>query len=88
MKTLDIKDLVHLTDTQLLEFCNCESTDKLSDSVLKEYILAGRETFTMGERINHLEKLTMIIIVERFKSGLLISNPVKKITIEHEDKLS
>lgn len=40
-------------------------------SPIKEYIVAGKESFTMGPRSNHVEKLLMQIVVDRFLDGRL-----------------
>lgn len=63
-------DLEKLTDNELKTFFNVENIEDLSDEgtigEVKRYILSGKKDFTMGEKINDIEKETMLIIVERW----------------------
>jgi len=59
-----------LTDSELKSLFTTENTEDLSDDgivgEIKRYILSGKRDFTMGKKINEIEKLTMMIVVSRW----------------------
>jgi len=63
-------DLVHLTSEQIKQFFKVEDPSLLP-SPIKEFVLAGKDQFDMGPRINRVEKLLMEIIIDRFLSDTL-----------------
>ncbi len=50
-------------------FTSEEIIDPSNPKILQDYILQGKDDFTMGERINHIEKIAMLVITERFIKG-------------------
>jgi hypothetical protein len=67
---IDSKYLEKLTDSELKSLFTTENTEDLSDDgivgEIKQYILSGKRDFTMGKKINEIEKLTMLIVVDRW----------------------
>ena len=66
----DSKYLEKLTDNELKSLFTTENTEDLSDDgivgEIKRYILSGKRDFTMGEKINEIERMTMMIVVDRW----------------------
>lgn len=64
------KNLEILTDKELKILCTVEDTMDLSDDgiigELKRFILIGKDEFTMGDRIDHIEDVVKSIIVDRW----------------------
>jgi hypothetical protein len=67
---IDSKYLEKLTDSELKSLFTTENTEDLSDDgivgEIKRYILSGKRDFTIGKKINEIEKLTMLIVVDRW----------------------
>ena len=67
---IDSKYLEKLTDSELKSLFTTENTKDLSDdgivAEIKRYILSGKRDFTMNEKINEIEKMTMLIVVDRW----------------------
>jgi len=67
---IDSKYLEKLTDSELKSLFTTENTEDLSDDGIvgdvKRYILSGKRDFTMGKKINEIEKLTMLIVIDRW----------------------
>lgn len=70
MAKISKTDLIGLTNTEIKKVLTSEN---ISDApmVIREYVEEGKETYTMGNRINRVEKLLMEIIVDRFIKGEL-----------------
>lgn len=67
---LNIKYLEQLTDKELKSFFTIEHIESLSDDgivgEIKKYILSGKKDYTMGAKINQVEKLTIKIVLDRW----------------------
>jgi hypothetical protein len=67
---IDIKYLEKLTDSELKSFFITENTEDFSDDgrigEIKRYILSGKQNFTMGEKINKIERLAILVVVDRW----------------------
>lgn len=85
MAKIKKEDLIHLSNSEIKLCFTSEDISKLPSPV-KEFIEDGKDTFTMGNRINRVENLTTNIIVERFINGQL-SN-VEEETIKLKAKYS
>lgn len=70
MAEISKKDLEFLSSKEIKEYYRKENVDDLP-SPIKEYVEKGRDSFTMGPRLNRVEKLLNIIIVERFLNDKL-----------------
>lgn len=64
------KDLEHLTNEQLRSFFTDEDIENLPQPIL-DFVKDGKETRSMGERLNRVERLINIIVVDRFVDGKL-----------------
>lgn len=63
-------DIENLTNEELRVFFFTENIeDSRTPAIIKDYVLQGKETFSMGERINEVEKIIMTVVTERFISG-------------------
>lgn len=63
---MDIKtELEKLTNDQMRLLFITEETKKLP-SPFKEYILEGKKDYSMGKRINEIEKISIDIVIKRF----------------------
>jgi hypothetical protein len=69
MAQISKKDLEFLTSDQIKQFYKSEGKPELSP--IKEYVEKGKDTYTMGSRINRVEKILNLIIVERFLNNTL-----------------
>jgi hypothetical protein len=67
MAQISKKDLEFLTSDQIKSFYKAH----FNISPIKEYIENGKHNYTMGIRINRVEKILNLIIVERFLNGTL-----------------
>lgn len=67
---MNIKNIDKITDQELKLFFTTEDANKLPNKgiigYLKKYILSGNKDFTVGEKINKVEKTTMKIVVDRW----------------------
>lgn len=70
MAKISKKDLEHMSSEQIRKFYTSEDFFLL-DPLIKNYVDAGKEDFSMGNRINRVEKILNIIVVERFINGTL-----------------
>jgi len=72
MATISKQDLIHLSNSEIKLCFTTEDINKFPSPV-KEFVEGGKDTFTMSNRINRVEKLLMNIIVDRFLNGQLDS---------------
>lgn len=72
MAKISKKDLIHLSNSQIKLCFTTEDRSKLPSPV-KEFVEGGKDTFSMGNRINRVENLMTNIIVDRFIKGQLSS---------------
>lgn len=67
---IDSKYLEKLTDCELKSLFTIENTEDLSDDGIvgevKRYILSEKRDFTMGKKINEIEKIAIQIVVDRW----------------------
>jgi len=70
MAQISKKDLVGLSSAQIKSFYTSEDTTKLP-SPIKEYVHKGKDRYDMGNRINRVEKILNLIVVERFVKNTL-----------------
>lgn len=67
---IDSKYLEKMTDSELKSLFTTENTEDLSgDGIvgeIKRYILSGKRDFTMGKKINEIERMAMLIVVDRW----------------------
>jgi hypothetical protein len=70
LNILDSKYLEKLSDSELKSLFTTENTKDLSDNgivgEIKRYILSGKKDFSMSKKINEIEKMTMLIVVDRW----------------------
>ena len=71
MAKISKKDLEFLSSEQIKEFYTTENMTQFHISPIKEYIESGKDNYELGARINRVEKLLNIIVVERFVRGTL-----------------
>lgn len=71
MAQISKKDLEFLTSEQIKSFYKAENQTDFNISPIKEYIENGKDSYTMGNRINRVEKILNLIVVERFVNGTL-----------------
>lgn len=71
MAKISKKDLEFLTSDQIKSFYTVENLAEFNISPIKEYIQNGKDHFEIGARINRIEKILNLIIVERFVNGNL-----------------
>ena len=71
MAQISKKDLEFLTSEQIKSFYKVENQTEFNISPIKEYIENGKDNYTMGNRINRVEKILNLIVVERFVNGTL-----------------
>lgn len=68
--TINMSDIEKLSNDELRVFFLAEDIeDPRTPFVIQNYVLQGKETFTMGDRINEVEKLIMTVITDRFVKG-------------------
>jgi len=72
MAKISKQDLIHLSNSEIKLCFTTEDRNKFPSPV-KEFVDGGKDTFTMGNRINRVEKLMMNIIIDRFLNGQLSS---------------
>lgn len=70
MAKISRKDLEHLTSEQIKEFFTSDDKRKLI-SPIKEYIEGGEDNFSIGNRVNRVEKILTLIVMDRFINGTL-----------------
>ena len=63
--------LEHLTNEEIKGFYTSENTLQYHVSPIKEFLEEGRDSYELGMRVNRVEKILNLIIVERFINGLL-----------------
>ena len=68
------EDLINLSSDEIKQFFEVEHYQDIKNTIIKEYVSGGKDTYTIGDRINRIEKILMIIIVERFLSNTLYIN--------------
>jgi hypothetical protein len=66
MAQISKKDLDFLTSEQIKTFYKLENIAEFNISPIKEYIEGGKDTHTLGNRINRVEKILNSIVIERF----------------------
>lgn len=66
MAQITQKELEHLSNEEIRQFYKTEHIDDCKIPVIKDYVLKGKENFTMSNRINRVEALLNNIIVKRF----------------------
>lgn len=67
MAQITKEDLEHLTSDEIRNFfTDDDSTLSKQPSVIRNYVLKGKENFTMGNRFCRIEHLLTTIITERF----------------------
>lgn len=71
MAQIKKKDVEFLTSEQIKSFYTTENLTQFNISPIKEYIEGGKDNHTMGNRINRVENILNLIIVERFINGTL-----------------
>lgn len=64
------EDLEHLTSNEIKQSYLTDDVEMLPNPI-KDYVIAGKLDFTMGNRLNRVEKLLNLIVVERFIKGTL-----------------
>jgi hypothetical protein len=72
MAKISKADLIGLTNSEIKLCFTTEDISKMPKAI-REYVEEGKETYTMGNRINRIENLMMQIIVDRFIKGELDS---------------
>lgn len=70
MAKIKKEDLEHLSSDEIRKCFTEEDRTKLP-SPIKEYIEEGKESYTMAERSNRVEKLLSSIIINRFINNTL-----------------
>lgn len=81
MAKISKQDLVHLSNSEIKLCFTTEDNTKLPSPV-KEFVEGGKDTFTMGNRINRVESLMINIIVDRFINGQLSSFDEERIKLK------
>lgn len=71
MAQISKKDLEFLTSEQIKSFYKAENQTEFNISPIKEYIENGKDSYSIGNRINRVEKILNLIVVERFVNGTL-----------------
>jgi hypothetical protein len=71
MAQISKKDLEFLTSEEIKSFYKTENQTQFNISPIMEYIENGKDNYTMGNRINRVEKILNLIVVERFVNGTL-----------------
>jgi len=71
MAKITKQDLEGLTSNEIKSFYTSENTTVFHISPIKEYLEEGKEIYELGNRINRVERLLNIIIVERFINNTL-----------------
>lgn len=71
MAQISKNDLEFLTSEQIKMFYKSENTTQFNVSPIKEYFESGKDNYTLANRINRVEKLLNLIVVERFIDGSL-----------------
>jgi len=71
MAKITKKDLEGLTSDEIKSFYTSENTTVFHISPIKEYLVEGKDIYELGNRINRVERLLNIIIVERFINNTL-----------------
>lgn len=70
MARIKKEDLKFLTSEQIKDFYTRENISEII-SPIKEYVEGGKDDYTMGSRLNRVENMLNLIVVERFINGTL-----------------
>ncbi len=66
MAKIKKQDLEILTNEQIKEFYKCENYLNIKIPIIKDYLYENKEVSFLGNKINRIESLLNVIIVERF----------------------
>jgi hypothetical protein len=71
MAQITKEKLNHLTSDEIKQFYLCENISDYKVNPINKYVLDGKDSYEMGSRINRVERILNLIIVERFINGNL-----------------
>lgn len=66
MAKIKKEDLINLSSEDIKQFYLAENYKDIQNPVIKQYVFEGKDDYTLGNRINRVEKILNLIIVERF----------------------
>lgn len=73
MAKISIEDIKVLSSEDILQFTLVENVEDLPEGKIKNYILSGKEDFSMSNKFNRVESLMMREVFKRFINGKLCS---------------
>ena len=71
MAKINKEDLINLSSDEIKQFYEAEHYQNIKNPIIKEFVSGGKDTYTIGNRINRVENILNLIIVERFLTNTL-----------------
>lgn len=71
MAKIKREDLINLSSDEIRQFYLAEHYSDIDAPIIKNFISGGKDRYDLGARINRVEKLLNLIIVNRFIDNTL-----------------